>query len=84
MFGLWWFLACRIVDVVAWVDEFLATSSVTSIICCLRSLLFLSYCMSIFKRVIAWPWKKIITVVVKVGTWILDKLPDDPPKPKTP
>jgi hypothetical protein len=36
--------------------------------------------MSIFKKVAAWPWKKILTVVVKVASWILDKLPADAPK----
>jgi hypothetical protein len=36
--------------------------------------------MSIFKRVLSWPWKKILTVVVKVASWVLEKLPADPPK----
>jgi len=40
----------------------------------------IGYCMSIFKRILAWPWKKIIKAVVVVGEWLLDHLPADPPK----
>jgi hypothetical protein len=63
----------------AWLEfiEWLGAQSLTG---CASALMFVVWCMSIFKKVAAWPWKKILTVVVKVASWLLDKLPADAPK----
>jgi hypothetical protein len=31
--------------------------------------------------ILRWPWRKIIQGIIKVASWILNILPDDPPKP---
>jgi hypothetical protein len=65
-----WCLCLRVCD---WLKDLSLTT-------CTEALMVVCYCMSIFKKVAAWPWKKILTAVVKVATWILDKLPADAPK----
>lgn len=80
MYRFWFIIIDWLLDVycllMGLIDEFVEHG----ITACGFILVVIGYCMSIFKKVLAWPWKKIITVVVKVGTWLLDKLPADQPK----
>ncbi len=84
MVRFWWFIVewllflyCALLEFVSWLRE-------VGFNTCADLVLALLYCMSIFKKIAAWPWKKILTVVVKVGTWLLGKLPADPLPPTKP
>ena len=84
MIRFWWFIIewlllvyCLLMEIIDWLYE-------RGFITCSFMLFFIGYCMSIFKKVVAWPWKKILTVVVKVASWILDKLPADQKKLPSP
>lgn len=80
MYRVWWFVAewllllwCVILSLWKWLCDVGFSS-------CANVVMFVCFMMSIFKRVLSWPWKKILTVVVKVASWVLEKLPADPPK----
>lgn len=80
MVRIWWFCIDWLIDVYSWSVDIASWLRDNIFVTCADILLFLLYGMSIFKKIVSWPWRKIITVVVKVGTWLLDKLPADSPK----
>ena len=80
MVRFWWFVIEWLLFAYCCCLEILSRLRSVSFNTCADLALVVLYCMSIFKKVAAWPWKKILTVVVKVAYWLLEKLPADPPK----
>lgn len=66
-------LLCGLMELYDW----LRAVSVSS---CSYWLGWLLLIMSVFRKVLRWPWKKIIKVVVVIVREVLDELAADPPK----